>query len=101
MESRLYGRISSATVVLPEGNRLEQVHECYRAIALEGRITDAQRDVFFAEEQRMSREQGAEAVMLGGTDLFLAFQGQDCGFPVIDCAGIHIDAIYQWSLGKV
>ena len=47
----------------------------------------------------MCREQGAEAVMLGGTDLFLAFQGQDCGFPVIDCAGIHIDAIYQWSLG--
>src|ERR1700722_20061628 len=40
MESRLYGRISSATVVLPEGDRLEQVHDCYRAIALEGRITD-------------------------------------------------------------
>jgi aspartate racemase len=100
MESRLYGRISSETVVLPEGDRLEQVHESYRAVALEGRITDAQREVFFSVGQQMCREQGAEAVMLGGTDLFLAFQGQDCGFPVIDCAGIHMDSIYQWSLGK-
>ena len=100
MESRLYGRISSATVVLPEGDRLEQVHESYRAMAIEGRITDAQREVFFSVGQQMCREQGAEAVMLGGTDLFLAFQGQDCGFPVIDCAGIHMDSIYQWSLGK-
>jgi len=100
METRLYGRISSATVMLPEGDRLEKVHECYRAIALEGRITEAQRDVFFSVGRHMCREQGAEAVMLGGTDLFLAFQGRDCGFPLIDRAGIHIDAIYQWSLGK-
>ena len=32
--------------------------------------------------------------MLGGTDLFLAFAGHDPGFPVIDCADIHVDAIY-------
>jgi aspartate racemase len=100
METRLYGRISSATVVLPEGDRLQQVHESYAKMALEGRVTDAQRDVFFTVGQQMCHEQGAEAVMLGGTDLFLAFQGQHCGFPVIDCAGIHIDAIHQWSLGK-
>jgi hypothetical protein len=28
---------------------------------------------------------------IGGTDLFLAFEGQNCGFPVIDCAAIHIE----------
>jgi aspartate racemase len=100
METRLYGRISGANVVLPEGDALEQVHESYRVMAIEGRVTDAQRRVFFSTGQQMCRDQGAEAVMLGGTDLFLAFQGQDCGFPVIDCAGIHIDAIYQWSVGS-
>jgi aspartate racemase len=35
--------------------------------------------------------------MLGGTDLFLAFAGHDPGFPVIDCADIHVDAIYAKS----
>jgi aspartate racemase len=35
---------------------------------------------------------------LRGTDLFLAFQGRDAGFPVLDCADVHVDAIYQASL---
>ena len=64
-----------------------------------GRVTDAQRRVFFSIGQHLCRAQGAEAVLLGGTDLFLAFQGQDCGFPALDCAEIHVEAIYQRSLG--
>jgi aspartate racemase len=36
---------------------------------------------------------------LGGTDLFLAFEGRDCGFTVIDSARVHIDALYRASLG--
>jgi aspartate racemase len=99
METRLYGGISSAAIVLPAGEALEQVHESYRQMALEGRVTDERRRVFFSSGLQQCREQGAEAVILGGTDLFLAFQDQDCGFEVIDCAAIHIDAIYQWSLG--
>jgi aspartate racemase len=34
---------------------------------------------------------------LGGTDLFLAFAGEGCVFPVIDCAEVHVDALYQRS----
>ena len=40
-----------------------------------------------------SAGRGAEAVLLGGTDLFLAFEGRNCGFLMIDCAAIHMDAI--------
>jgi aspartate racemase len=35
-----------------------------------------------------------------GTDLFLTFQGYECGFPVLDCADIHVEAIYQEPLGS-
>jgi hypothetical protein len=31
--------------------------------------------------------------MLGGTDLALAFGGGDPGFPTLDCAQEHADAI--------
>ncbi len=31
--------------------------------------------------------------MLGATDLALAFNEKDAGFPIVDCAGIHADAI--------
>ena len=98
METRLYGAISSATVVVPLGAELEEVHENYVAMATAGRVNDTQRRVFFATGERLCRERGAEVVLLGGTDLFLAFQGCDAGFPVLDCADVHVEAIYQASL---
>ena len=53
--------------------------------------------VTFREARRLVEEQGAEAIMLGGTDLFLAFQGQRHDFRLVDCADIHVDAIFQKS----
>jgi hypothetical protein len=38
--------------------------------------------------------------VLAGTDLFLVFEGQDCGFPTMDCAMAHIDAITARTLAK-
>jgi aspartate racemase len=98
MKTRLYGAISSARVVVPLGAELEEVHEAYLAMATAGGVNDRQRRVFFAAGERLCREQGAEVVLLGGTDLFLAFQGRDVGFPVLDCADVHVEAIYQASL---
>jgi aspartate racemase len=100
MENRLYGAISSADVVIPEGDGLDQAHQSYVAMALAGRATDAQRRALFSIGQQLCRTQGAEAVLLGGTDLFLAFEGQDCGFPVIDCAELHVEALYQRSIAE-
>jgi aspartate racemase len=101
METRLYGVISAAEVVVPQGAELDEVHRNYADMATVGRVTDAQRQVFFTAGRRLCRDQGAELVLLGGTDLFLAFQGTDCGFPVLDCADIHVDAIYRKSLEGV
>ena len=98
METRLYGGISSASIVLPQGEALERVHTNYVEMAIAGRVTDAQRQVFFAAGHELCRDQGADAVLLGGTDLFLAFDGGDCGFPVVDCADIHVEMLYQLSL---
>jgi len=99
METHIYAGISSANVVLPEDDSLEQVHKCYVDMAVAGHATDAQRSVFFSVGRRLCSSLGAEAVILAGTDLFLAFDGQDCGFPVIDCAQVHVGAIYRKSSG--
>ena len=97
MESRLYGGISSAEIVAPEGDALDQVHNAYVEMATVGRITDPQRRTFFEVGRALCRERGAEAIMLGGTDLFLAFIGHDPGFALVDCADIHVDALYRTS----
>ena len=96
MESKLYGGISSVEVVPTEGPDLDRVHENYVAMATSGHVNDAQRQVFFAAGRKLMAR-GAEAIVLGGTDLFLAFTGHDPGFAVIDCADIHVDALYRKS----
>jgi aspartate racemase len=97
MESKLYGSVKSAELIAPEGAARDQVHEAYSTMAGSGRVTDQQREVFFREGRRLVRERGAEAIMLGGTDLFLAFVGHKPDFPLVDCADIHVDAIYARS----
>src|ERR1044072_8391924 len=96
MASKLYGKITKAEVIAPEGEEFERVQQCYGDMASIGRVTDEQRRTFFEAGRRLAGR-GAEAVLLGGTDLFLAFTGHDCGFPIIDCADVHIDAIYKKS----
>lgn len=99
LESRLYGGISSVEIVLPKGDDLDATHTNYTQMAMSGRATDAQRAFFLAQGEKLCRDQGADAVALAGTDLFLAFDGADCGFPVIDCAQVHIDALIAASTG--
>jgi aspartate racemase len=99
MESRLYGSLTSVDAVVPEGDALDQVHTAYVTMATAGRVSDAQRQTFLEQGRKLCRERGAEAIMLGGTDLFLAFEGIDPGFPLVDCADIHVDAIYRTSSG--
>jgi aspartate racemase len=99
MESRLYGGMPGVEIVAPEGAAMDQVHNAYIEMAGIGRVTDAQRRIFFDVGRHLCQERGAEAIMLGGTDLFLAFVGQETPFPLVDCADIHVDAIYRASAG--
>ncbi len=97
METQLYGGVSSAELIAPEGAAFADVADAYGAMAQAGRATPQQREVFLkAGEALMAR--GAQAVMLGGTDLFLAFQDRPAPFPLVDCADIHVEAIYRQSI---
>ena len=100
MESGLYGGITAARIVTPEGTALDQVHDTYVSMATAGRVTETQRSIFLSIGQSLCRARGAEAIVLGGTDLFLAFAGQDCAFPVVDCALVHIAALIQRATAR-
>jgi len=95
METGLYGGITSARVVAPEDTIVDQVHDAYVSMATAGQVTETQRRLFFSVGQSLCQARGAEGIILGGTDLFLAFAGQDCGFPVVDCAMVHVEALFR------
>lgn len=94
METRFYGGLATATIIPPTGRDLFDVHDAYVAMATSGVLTEAQRSVFDRVSRRLLNE-GAQAIMLGGTDLALVYDQQTSNFPLIDCAGIHVDAIVR------
>ena len=93
MQTGFYDAARSTEVIAPAGTTLDAVHDAYVAMAASGAATAEQREVFFSAGRALVSGHGAEAIMLGGTDLVLAFAGQDPGFPVFDCAAVHADAI--------
>lgn len=99
METRFYGGIESAEVIPPGKADLDAVHHAYIEMASAGAVTEQQRELFFSVSRRIIAESGAEAIMLGGTDLVLSFDGRDVGFAVIDCAKVHIDVIAERAAG--
>ena len=100
MQSRIYGGVSAVDVVLPQGESFDATHNAYVAMAAAGQADDQQRELLFSVGNDLCGKQGAEAVVLAGTDLFLAFEGRECGFPTIDCARVHIDALIRESMNR-
>jgi aspartate racemase len=98
MGSRLYGLAGVEVVTVPDAE-LATAHAHYVAMAIAGKASDAQRAYFDDAAARLVGEQGAEAVVLGGTDLFLAFDQPQYPYPVIDCALVHAAAIARIGMG--
>ena len=95
MESKMYGRLPTLNVLPPTGEFLEPVHDSYVNMAVAGSVTEAQRKIFYDCGHDMCDRLGADAVLLGGTDLALAFDGVECGFKTIDCAQLHLQDIVK------
>ena len=98
MTSGIYGGLAGIETVIPEGDDLQAVHDAYIALARAGAVTEAGREILFRMGRDLVERQGAEAVLLAGTDLFLAFEDRDPGYPVIDGALLHVGAIARASM---
>ena len=100
MRTRLYGKLTrTAAVALDE--EIDTLGQTYQDIAVAGVCTGAQRALLFDAGARMVQGHGADAVVLAGTDLNLAFDGTDPGYPVIDALDIHVDVLTRLAAGHL
>jgi aspartate racemase len=99
MRTRFYGQLARTEGIVLE-DETETVGQTYQDIAIAGACTPDQRD-FFHKAGRRLMDKGAQAVVLAGTDLNLAFDGQDPGYPVIDALDIHVDLLARLATGRV
>lgn len=98
MNTQLYGQLSQTSALAPT-DTLDLVGETYIEMALSSDCSDTQR-AFFIEEGRKLIDQGAEAIVLAGTDLNLAFDGRDVGYTVIDALDVHVALLTDLAVGR-
>lgn len=99
MRTRLYGQLAQTRAVAPD-DRIEVIGQTYQDMAVAGHCSDERRGLFFEAGQRMVQDQGADAIVLAGTDLNLAFDGRDPGYRVIDALDVHVDLLAQLALDR-
>lgn len=99
MRTRLYGQLRHTRAVACD-NEIEQLGQAYQDVAVTGVCTEAQRALFFDAGRRMVEEQGAEAIVLAGTDLGLAFDGRETGYRVIDALDVHVALLADLATGS-
>lgn len=98
MRTRLYGQLRR-TEGLALDDRIDELGQLYQDVAVAGSCSPEARETFL-EAGRQLVAQGAEAVVLAGTDLNLAFDGQAPGYPVIDALDVHVARLADLATGR-
>ena len=99
MRTRLYGQLSKTRAVALD-DETDAIGQTYQDIAVAGQCTPSQRGYFLDAGRRMVEHLGAEAIILAGTDLNLAFDGQSPGYRVIDALDVHVDLLARLATGQ-
>ncbi len=96
LETRLFGQLEEA--IMPKPDETARIGDIYGELVA-GRAAPAQIDELRSFARTFVKRDGAQAVLLAGTDLSGVLTPDNCDFPVIDCARIHIEAIVRRMIG--
>lgn len=100
MRTRLYGQLERTHAVALDDD-IERLGQMYQEVAVAGSCDEDQRAAFFEAGRRMVEEMGAEAIVLAGTDLNLAFDAaHDPGYRVIDALDVHVALLADLASGQ-
>jgi len=95
VESNMFGKLTGVEVVKPAAAEIALIHDTYSQLAREGAVTPDQRAALVEIANRLVDANGAEAIVLAGTDLALLFDDSNTPFPYLDCARVHVQAIMR------
>lgn len=102
MEQDFYrGRLEARhglEVLVPEAEDRAVVHRIIYEELVQGRVEPASRDAYRAVIARLVAR-GAEAVILGCTEIMLLVRPEDSTVPLFDTTAIHAEAAVEFAIG--
>jgi len=98
MRTKLYGQLQRTRAIALE-EEIEGLGQLYQDMAVAGTCDATTRARFLDAGQKLV-DRGAEAVVLAGTDLNLAFDGQETPYRVIDALDVHVAVLADLASGS-
>ena len=97
MQSDMFGRLQDVEIVQLRSEELDLVQRNYLIIARTGNVAYADIEAIRAIAKSLA-DAGADAVILAGTELSLAFDEASADFPALDSGRVHVNAIVEAAL---
>lgn len=98
MRTRLFGQLYHTKAIALD-DEIEELGQLYQDMAVSG-ICDLETQVRMQNAGLQMIAAGAEAVVLAGTDLNLAFDHQRPGYLVIDALDVHVALLADLASGR-
>jgi aspartate racemase len=94
VQGSLWGQLADVEIVKPQPDEIAFIGEAYQRI-LDGKSDPGDADGLRRIASALQRRERVETILLAGTDLAVTFDEQTAGFPCLDVARLHIDAIVE------
>ncbi len=99
VQGSLWGQLEDVDIVKPQPDEIAFIGQAYQRI-LDGRSEPGDADGLRRIAVELQRRDGVETILLAGTDLTVMFDEASAGFPCLDVARLHIDAIVEHLASK-
>lgn len=99
LATHLFGLLRSPATIVAN-TEVEKIGATYMELANTAFCSEENRTFLINAGAKMVSEQGAQAVLLAGTDLGLAFDGQETSYPVIDALEVHVAALVKMATNQ-
>ncbi len=94
VQASLWGLLAGVEIVKPQPDEIAFIGQAYQRI-LDGRSSPGDADALRRIAADLQRRDGVETILIAGTDLTALLDEQTAGFPCLDVARPHIEAIVE------
>jgi aspartate racemase len=84
--------------VVPDSSGRGMVHRVIYDELCQGIVTDASKAAYIAEAERLRREDGADSIIMGCTEITMLIGQRDFDIPVFDTTRIHAETAVEFAL---
>jgi aspartate racemase len=99
VESDMFGNLADFDVVRPRADEAEIIYRVYGELVAAGVGTAAQSQTIREIATALIARESVEAIVLAGTELALIIDGDRAGYPIVDCAQLHVEALADYASG--